>query len=595
MRLLLSYLKRYKGLVCLALLLAAIDQVFINLNPYIFGTQIVDPYAAKVHYFKQHGLEKEFFHGITRGILMVVIVSTIAWISKGFQNYILNTLIRKIGARLYTDVQSHTLRLSYQDLEDERSGEILSGLQRARIDSEVFLGKFVNVLFAGVIALAVVVAISFRLSPWLPVVYVTGAVLLSVVTNALSKKIKDIQEKILKESNAMAGSMTESLRNLELVKSLGLIQQEIMRLQETNARILNNEIGKIKKIRSVGFVYGAFIQTLHQVIMFLLLLFLFNDQLTVGELFMMQIYFYFVFGTLGEVSSAIVSYHEAKASMDHLQALLNRPLECRPVHPEKIGPIKRIRFENISFRYQSSPHPVLEDISFEVNKGESVAIVGPSGSGKTTLIKLLSGLYTCSKGTLYCNHVPHTRIDFNELRHQMGLVTQDAQLFSGTIRDNLRFAAPGATDEMILNALEQAACRNLLQRAPQGIHTYIGEGGLKLSGGERQRLSIARSLLRVTGLLVFDEATSSLDSLTEKDIADTVREITSRQEYMTIMIAHRLSTIMFADRIYVLSKGRIVETGSHEELLAGKGLYHDMWRQQTGENQGAVTRAIGYL
>ncbi|HTI12884.1 MAG TPA: ABC transporter ATP-binding protein [Puia sp.] len=588
MKLLLGYLSQCKGLIFLALLLAAVDQVFINFIPYIFGVLIVDPFASKVHYFKTHGLEKDFMQGIITGILLVIFVSTVAWVSKGFQNYLLNVLTRKVGVRMYNDVQSHTLRLPYQDFEDARSGEVLSGLQRAKLDTETFLTKFVNVLFVSVIGLCVVTFVSYRLSLWLPIVYILGAIVLVLVSVSLGKKIKKMQQDILEESHAMAGSMTESLRNMELVKSLGLVEQETRRFQDTNARILRSEIRKIKKIRSIGFLYGSFVQTHHQVIMFLLLLFLYHDKLTVGQLFMMQIYFYFVFGGLSEANIAIISYYEAKVSLNHLQELLNRPVEFRPEHPEKLGPVKQLRFEHIVFGYRSSSHPALDNVSFEVKKGESIAIVGPSGSGKTTLIKLLTGLYPVGEGTIYCNHLPHTSIDFNELRHQIGLVTQDAQLFSGSIRDNLLFVCPGASEESMQQALEQAACQNLLLRAPEGIHTLIGEGGLKLSGGERQRLSIARSLLRTSGILIFDEATSSLDSLTEKEIVDTVRQIANKQSYITIMIAHRLSTIMFADRIYVLSKGKIIETGTHEELLACEGLYNAMWRQQTGELREAV-------
>ncbi len=171
------------------------------------------------------------------------------------------------------------------------------------------------------------------------------------------------------------------------------------------------------------------------------------------------------------------------------------------------------------------------------------------------------------------------------MRHQIGFVTQDTQLFSGTIKENLLFVNPQATDAQIEEVLQSAACNNLLQRAENGIDTVIGEGGLKLSGGERQRLSIARALLRQPQLMIFDEATSALDSLTEEEISQTIRNITNRREHITVMIAHRLSTIMHADRIVVLEKGNVAEMGSHEELLQEKGLYYAMWRQQIGERK----------
>jgi ATP-binding cassette subfamily B protein len=211
--------------------------------------------------------------------------------------------------------------------------------------------------------------------------------------------------------------------------------------------------------------------------------------------------------------------------------------------------------------------------------------VGPSGSGKTTLVKLLVGLYHPNEGTIYYNNHADNVIDFEELRQQLGFVTQDTQLFSGTIKENLLFVNPGASDAEVLDVINKAAGQNLLSRADNGLETIIGEGGLKLSGGERQRLSIARALLRHPRLMIFDEATSALDSLTEEEISQTIQDITARREHITVMIAHRLSTIMHADRIYVLERGHIVETGTHLSLLEEKGLYYAMWRQQIGERK----------
>ena len=181
------------------------------------------------------------------------------------------------------------------------------------------------------------------------------------------------------------------------------------------------------------------------------------------------------------------------------------------------------------------------------------------------------------------NDIPGTDIDLDELREKIGFVTQDTQLFSGTIRENLLFVRPDASDEDCLRVLQKAACQNLLARADKGLDTVIGEGGVKVSGGEKQRLSIARALLREPNILVFDEATSSLDSITEEEITETIRDVSVIQDHITILIAHRLSTIMHADKIFVLEKGHIIESGRHEELLTEKGLYYAMWRQQIGE------------
>jgi ATP-binding cassette subfamily B protein len=183
------------------------------------------------------------------------------------------------------------------------------------------------------------------------------------------------------------------------------------------------------------------------------------------------------------------------------------------------------------------------------------------------------------------NNIDSENIDIDELRAQIGFVTQDTQLFAGTIKENLLFVNPTATNDDIINVLHQAACENLLSRSENGIDSVIGEGGMKVSGGEKQRLSIARALLRKPNLLVFDEATSALDSITENEITQTIKNIVANKHHITVMIAHRLSTIMHADKIFVLEKGKIIETGNHQQLLDEKGLYYAMWRQQIGERK----------
>jgi ATP-binding cassette subfamily B protein len=585
MKLLLQYLSRYKALILLALLLAAVNQVFSLLNPYILGNYLIDPFANKAKYFRDNGLNNEFYRGVLIGLLLIIGTAMVSRIAKAFQDYVVNVVIQKFGADLYTDGLRHALRLPFQDFEDQRSGETLSVLQKVRADCEKFITNFVNVLFATLVGIVFVVIVAFKLSPMLPVIYLIGSVVLALLTSLLSRKIKIIQKTIVKETTALAGSTTESLRNIELIKSLGLTQQEIQRLNTNTFKILKLELKKVKSIRSISFIQGTFVNFLQQCIMFSLLYYVFHEQITVGQMMMMQFYSFFIFGPLQELGNVILSYREAEASLANLQNLLSRPVERKPDHPVTIKDIESLRFENVRFQHQSATRAALEEISFHVKRGETIAFVGPSGSGKTTLVKLLVGLYHPNVGTVYYNENSGSDIDFDEMRHKIGFVTQDTQLFSGTIKENLLFVNPAATDDMIDDVLQKAACYNLLSRAENGIETVIGEGGLKLSGGERQRLSIARALLRNPNLMIFDEATSALDSLTEEEISNTIRHITDQRQHITVMIAHRLSTIMHADRIYVLEKGKIIETGSHHDLLDEKGLYYAMWRQQIGERK----------
>lgn len=583
MKLLLKYLTKYKWLIALALFFAAINQVFALLNPYILGNVLIDPFANKADSFRLRGADNEFFRGITIGLLMIIGAAMVSRIAKAFQDYLVNVIIQRFGASLYTDGLRHALRLPYQDFEDQRSGETLSVLTKARIDCEKFILGFVNVLFTTLVGLVFVTIVAFKLSPLLPLIYFTGAIILALLTSFLSRKVKDIQKNIVRETNVLAGSTTESLRNVELVKSLGLTQQEIGRLNDTTMKILQLELRKVKSIRTVSFIQGTFVNFLQQCIMFALLFFVFRDKITVGQMMMMQFYSFFIFGPLQELGNIIMSYREAEASMNNLKELFSKPAEHKPLHPVYIDQIDDLRFEDVVFQHKSAQRPALQGISFSLKRGESIAFVGPSGSGKTTLVKLLVGLYQPSAGNVYYNGLPADEIDFDTLRSQIGMVTQDTQLFSGTIRENMLFVNPDASDDMISDVIYKAAGQNILDKAEKGLDTMIGEGGLKLSGGERQRLSIARALLRKPHLMVFDEATSALDSITEEEISSTIRRITDKRQHLTIMIAHRLSTVMHADRIIVLEKGKVAEFGTHGDLLELKGLYYAMWRQQIGE------------
>jgi ATP-binding cassette subfamily B protein len=399
----------------------------------------------------------------------------------------------------------------------------------------------------------------------------------------LSKKVKTIQQSIVLETSNLAGSTTESLRNIELVKSLGLAEQEIGRLNTTTEKILNLELKKLRYIRSISFVQGTMINFLRTSILLFMMVLIYLKTITLGQFFSLFIYSFFVFGPLQEMGAVINIYREAEASLKRFKDILAIPAEAEPQNPTSIGKVESLEFKNVSFAYQSAKIGALEDVSFSLKKGHTIAFVGPSGSGKTSLIKLLVALYKPTAGTVLYNGVSGDDINLSELRSQIGFVTQDTQLFAGSIRENLLFVNPHATDAECLDVLEKSACQSLLSRAEKGLDTVIGEGGVKISGGEKQRLSIARALLRKPTILVFDEATSSLDSLTEEEITKTVRDVTSSKEHLAVLVAHRLSTVMHADTIYVLEKGVVAESGTHTELLEQKGLYYAMWRQQIGE------------
>jgi ATP-binding cassette subfamily B protein len=586
MKILLSYLKPYKWHIILALALAGINQTFSMFDPMIFG-KLIDRFAShpKVADDGTFRDESTYVRGLGFMLFLLVGTAMVSRIAKAFQDYTVNVIIQKFGAKIFTDGLKHSMRLPYQEFEDQRSGETLSILTKVRSDTEKFIGYVINVLFGILVSVIFVSIYATRLHWSIMPIYMGGAFLIAVVTNLLSKKIKSIQKNIVKETTSLAGSTTESLRNIELVKSLGLTDQEVKRLNTNTYKILGLELRKVKNIRSLSFIQGTMVNFLRQIITFTLMWLLFRGVLTVGQLISLQFYSFFIFGPLQEIGSIIISYREAEASMSNFHNLMLKQVEPKPLEPKQVGMIEELEFRNIAFKHQTAQYKALDGISFDVRRGETIAFVGPSGAGKSTLVKLLVGLYRTQEGTIFYNGIDGHEIDFDELRNQIGFVTQDTQLFAGTIRENLTFVFPEASDDDVRDALHKASCDNLLSRAEKGLDTMIGEGGLKLSGGEKQRLSIARALLRHPHLLIFDEATSSLDSITEEEITNTIRRISMEKEQITVMIAHRLSTIMHADRIYVLEKGQVVETGSHHQLLEEKGLYYAMWRQQIGERK----------
>ncbi|HEX6333111.1 MAG TPA: ABC transporter ATP-binding protein [Flavisolibacter sp.] len=603
MKTLIQYLKPHKFLVMLVLVLAACNIGFSLVDPIIFGKLInlasfhqqKESFDWNDFLFSEKTItnpkgDPEVLYGVIWLLLASVTVAMISRITKNFQDYFLNVIVQKFGARVFTDGLKHAMTLPYQDFEDQRSGETLSILQKVRTDTEKFMNNFVNILFTVIVGITFVAIFASRIHWSLPIIYFSGIALLMVISNLLSKKVKTIQKTIVAQTTALAGTTTESLRNIELVKSLGLTGQEVERLNKNTYRILGLELTKVKRIRSIGFVQGTFVNTLRQVILFMLMWVVFHNQLTAGELVTMQIFSFFVFGPLQEIGNIILSYREAEASLNNFKTLMSKKPEAHGRNPKHLGAVKNLEFRNVSFKHQTAMHKAIDNISFKVTTGETIAFVGPSGAGKTTLMKLLVGLYRPQEGAILYNGLDENNIHFDDLRNQIGFVTQDTQLFSGTIRENLLFVNPGATEAELLDALHKASCQNLLARAENGVDSVIGEGGLKLSGGEKQRLSIARALLRQPNLLIFDEATSSLDSLTEEEINKTIRNVSSFNDQITILIAHRLSTIMHADRIYVLERGVVVETGTHEMLLEEKGLYYAMWRQQIGERKPAAAK-----
>ena len=576
MHLIFREIKKYKLLLAFALVLAALNQIFSMLGPQIFRL-LVDNYASKIGELSKN----DFIQGVTLLILLSMGAALSSRIAKAFQDYYVNVIIQRAGTNLYAESVAHAFSLPYSRFEDQRSGELLGKLQKARADSQTLISQSINILFFSSVGIIFVITYASMMH-WL--IGLMFFLIIPIVGGSiffLSKKIKKAQQDIVKATTDLSGSTTETLRNVELVKSLGLEDQEIFRLNHVNEKILGLELNKVKMVRRLDFIQGTMLNFIASAIMFVLFLFIWSKTISLGEYMTLWIYTFFIFEPLRMLGQVATSYQEARASLGQLEEVLKEKPRAQAKDAVILPKIENIEYKNISLSYESTGKEALSNISLSIKSGESIALVGPSGSGKSTMIKILLGLYPPSSGELLFNKIPASKIEFNALRRRIGLVAQETQLFAGTVGENLKFVKPDASDEKCIEALGLAQARNILERSEQGLDTRIGEGGLKLSGGEKQRLAIARALLRDPDLIVFDEATSSLDSITESAITDTIKGLKkTKPELIRILVAHRLSTIAHVDKIYVFEKGKIVESGTHENLIKLNGLYSALWREQ---------------
>src|SRR6059036_1148889 len=339
MKLLFGYLRQFRFLVALILVLAAINQIFSLLDPVIFR-HVINDYATRYSEYTTG----QFFRGVGLLLAAAVGVAFVSRVAKNFQDYFINVITQRLGAQIYSDGLRHSLELPYAVFEDQRSGETLGKLQKVRADVEKLISASINILFTSLVGIIFVMVYAFSVHWLIAPVYFLTVPLLGLLSSVLSRKIKKIQKVIVRETTALAGSTTESLRNIELVKSLGLGQQEIARLNSTTGKILKLELKKVRYLRSLSFIQGTCVNLLRTSILFLMLYLIFTQRISVGQFFSLFIYSFFIFGPLQELGNVINVYRETEVSLQNFESILNLPPEPRPERPVEIASLNTLRF-----------------------------------------------------------------------------------------------------------------------------------------------------------------------------------------------------------------------------------------------------------
>jgi ATP-binding cassette subfamily B protein len=377
MRILWSYLKPYKWLAALSLLLAGASQVLALVDPIIFG-RIIDEYA------NQRGVraDSELVSGVLRLLGIAIGVAVLSRLTKAVQEYVTRLVVQKFGTQIFNDGLRQTLRLTFQEFEDQRSGETLAILLKVRTDTERFINSFINILFSSIVGVGFLTWYAITKHWALVPVFVFGVLGLGGLTGLLSQKIKGQQRSIVRETSKSSGFITESLRNIELIKSLGLTFPEIRRLQSQTVRIFALEMEKVKQIRLLSFLQGTTLSLLKLSVLFVLLWLIFRDVLTTGELIAMQFISIQIFAPLQELGNIILTYREAEASLQNFDQLMGKPVERRPESPIETGPVTRLAFSDVVFRHRGATTNSLDGISFEAHLGDTNRLCGALRLGK---------------------------------------------------------------------------------------------------------------------------------------------------------------------------------------------------------------------
>ena len=567
----LRYAKPYSKGIAFAFLCLMVTSVITLVLPLIVRNMInvvvVEKNAAALN-------------SLTLDIIAVIAFQMVFGIT---QNYILGFVGNRMTADFRMDLFNHIQSLSLRFFQERRVGEIISRMsndisviQKALVSIPVAVLRQTITLVGG---LAIVFYLNWKLSGLILLVLPP----LMLFARIFGKRLRNLAGQVQDQLARTMVVLEEVISSIKVVKSYNREEYEKKRFEEGIESAFDAEVKKVK----VSAFFGPFVLFLTFLVSALLIWYggrqVMTGTTTPGELAAFFLYAIIIAGPIGTFVRLYTQIQEALGAIRRVYEILEtRPLIVDPEHPVAFDVIQGgIEFDHVSFGYNTDT-PVLKDVSLQVRPGEQVALVGPSGAGKSTVIQLVHRFFDVDSGAIRVDGHDIRDTELKTFLNHVALVPQETLLFGGTIRENILYGKLDATDEELDRAARFANAYDFIKNLDQGYDTVVGEKGVKLSGGERQRIAIARALLKDPKILILDEATSSLDNQSEMLIQDALENL--MQGRTTLIIAHRLSTVHNADRIIVLDKGRVVETGNHKALMANEGLYHKLYTLRAFED-----------
>ena len=566
-----SYLNPYRGQMTLVFV-CIIVSALLSTMPSILTGRMID-----------EGLIAGSLPTLVKLILLSLAVTLGANLIGVGQSYLNTWIAQHISYDMRCQMFRHLQKMSQRFFTSTNQGEIITRMTGDIAGVESVITNTFSSILSNISTLIVAVAAMYQKNWILATIGILVVPLFALQTRRAGRTRWTLTREAQACNDEINGILNEtmSVSGQTLVKLFTREDYEYGRYQEASQKMIRLNIRE----RLAGRWFMVAVSTFASIGPLLLylvggiLMMRYNASLTVGDITVLVTLLGRMYGPVNQLLNLQVDWMRSMAMFSRIFEYFDMPVEIEtPEHPvtprEYTG---AVRFEDVDFSYDGS-RQILDDISFELKPGRSIAIVGPSGSGKSTLVNLIPRLYDATGGTVLFDGEDVRNLDLTFLRDSIGVVTQDTYLFNGTIRDNLLYAKPDATEEELLNACERANVMDFLQKQEKGLDTVVGNRGLKLSGGEKQRLSIARVLLKDPSLLIFDEATSALDSISESKIQQAINPLIKTRT--SILIAHRLSTILEADEILVLKDGKIAERGTHEQLVRSGGVYTELYETQ---------------